>query len=263
VTAVCGRYWLVTPADVLASRFRLRGELPPVLPRWNAAPSQELPVVRWDAATGARVLEPMRWGLVPGWAVRPEDAGRPINARAETAAEKPTFKEPLRRSRALVPADGFFEWRTGDRGREPVAFRLKARRPFAFAGVFDTWRPREGPPLRSFAILTTRPNRLVAGVHDRMPVILAPDAEEMWLDPATQDPEALAPLLEPLAAEEMEAFDVSRRVNAPANDDPSVLDPPGVESAPEPANPAAKDAQLGLWENEGDADGEGREDDAD
>jgi putative SOS response-associated peptidase YedK len=183
--------------------------------------------------------------------VRPEDAGRPINARAETAAGKPSFKEPLRRSRALVPADGFFEWKKGDRAREPVAFRLKSRRPFAFAGVFDTWAPRSGPPVRTFAILTTRPNELAATVHDRMPVILTPEGEEVWMDSSVQDPARLAPLFEPLGADAMEAFAVSRRVNTPANDDASVLDPPGPE-APPPAK--APEAQRDLWENDDDAD---------
>ena len=183
---MCGRYWLVTPADVLASRFRVRGERVPLLPRWNAAPG---------AGPARRPLRrrhgrprPRAHALGPRAVlgrVRPEDAGRPINARAETAGGKPSFKEPLRRSRALVPADGFFEWKKGDRGREPVAFRLKSRRPFAFAGIFDTWTPRSGPPLRTFAILTTRPNGLVAPVHDRMPLILAPDDEERWLDPGS------------------------------------------------------------------------------
>lgn len=255
---MCGRYWLVTPADVLASRFRVRGERVPLLPRWNAAPGQDLPVVRFDAATGARVLEPMRWGLVPSWALRPEDAGRPINARAETAGGKPSFKEPLRRSRALVPADGFFEWKKGDRGREPVAFRLKSRRPFAFAGIFDTWTPRSGPPLRTFAILTTRPNGLVAPVHDRMPLILAPDDEERWLDPGIPDPEGLARSLAPPDEGAMEAFPVSRRVNTPANDDASLLDPSGPEVPPAPKTLAASEAQRDLWENEDDdGDGEG------
>lgn len=255
---MCGRYWLVTPIDLLASRFRLSGERVPLVPRWNAAPGQDLPVVRLDAKTkGARVLEPMRWGLVPSWAASPEDAGRPINARAETAATKPTFKEPLRRSRALVPADGFFEWKKGDRGREPFALRLKSRRPFAFAGIFDTWTRRGGPPLRTFAILTTRPNELVAGVHDRMPVILTPEGEDLWLDADTHDPAALAPLFEPLGAEAMEAFAVSRRVNAPANDDPSVLDAPGPEAPPPPKKGRTPAAQRDLWENGGDDDDEG------
>jgi len=108
---MCGRYWLVTPFDVLASRFHVRGERMPLVPRWNAAPGQDLPVVRPDPKVkGARILEPMRWGLVPSWAAGPEDAGRPINARAETAATKPSFRESFRRRRALVPADGFYEW---------------------------------------------------------------------------------------------------------------------------------------------------------
>jgi putative SOS response-associated peptidase YedK len=250
---VCGRYWLVTPADVLASRFRVRGERTPLLPRWNAAPGQELPVVRLDAArAGARVLEPMRWGLVPSWAASPEDAGRPINARAETAAGKPTFKEPFRRHRALVPADGFFEWKKGDRGGDPYAIRLKSRRPFAFAGIFDTWTPRGGAPQKTFAILTTRPNELVAGLHDRMPVILTPQGEDIWLDPEVRDPDALAPLLAPLEAAAMEAFAVSRRVNSPANDDASVLDPPGPEAPRPPKARKAPAAQRLLWDNDDD-----------
>jgi putative SOS response-associated peptidase YedK len=224
---VCGRYWLVTPSDVLASRFHVRGERAPLVPRWNAAPGQDLPVVRLDPkARGARVLEPMRWGLVPSWATDPEDAGRPINARAETAATKPSFKEPFRRRRALVPADGFFEWKKGDRGREPFAIRLKSRQTFAFAGLFDEWTPRGGAPVRTFAILTTRPNALVGALHDRMPVILSPEGEDLWLDAGIEDAARLAPLFEPPDAAAMEAFPVSRHVNAPAHDDPSVLDPP-------------------------------------
>ncbi len=255
---MCGRYWLVTPADVLASRFHVRGERRPLLPRWNAAPGQDLPVVRADPRVkGARVLEPMRWGLVPSWAGAPEDAGRPINARAETAADKPTFKEPLRRSRALVPADGFFEWKKGERGREPFAVRLKSRRPFAFAGIFDTWTPRSGPPLRTFAILTTRPNELVGKLHDRMPVILSPEGEDLWLDPDVRDPARLAPLFEPLEEAAMEVFAVSSRVNAPANDDPSVLEPPGPEPARPPKARAAGPSQRSLWENDGDDDEDG------
>jgi len=253
---VCGRYWLVTPFDVLASRFHVRGERAPLVPRWNAAPGQDLPVVLPDAsARGARVLRPMRWGLVPSWADAPDDAGRPINARAETAATKPSFKEPLRRRRTLVPADGFFEWKKGDRGRQPWAIRLKSRRPFAFAGLFDEWRPRGGPPLRTFAILTTRPNGLVGELHDRMPVILTPEGEDLWLDRDVEDPARLAPLFVPLDAALMEAFEVSRRVNAPANDDPSVLGPP-EPGPPRPARPRGpRPRQRSLWEDERD-DGE-------
>jgi putative SOS response-associated peptidase YedK len=253
---LCGRYWLVTPFDVLASRFHVRGEHVPLVPRWNAAPGQDLPVIRADAReAGARVLEPMRWGLVPSWAGRPEDAGRPINARAETAATKPSFREPLVRRRALVPADGFFEWKKGDRGVEPFAIRLKSRRTFAFAALFDEWKPRDGAPLRTFAILTTRPNELVATLHDRMPVILTPEGEDVWLDPGVKDPARLQPLFEPLHAGTMETFPVSGYVNAPAHDDPSVLDPPPPEPASRPAPAKPRPAQRDLWENGGDDDG--------
>jgi putative SOS response-associated peptidase YedK len=252
---VCGRYWLVTPFDVLASRFHVRGERAPLVPRWNAAPGQELPVVRLDPTVkGARILEPMRWGLVPSWAGGPEDAGRPINARAETAAAKPSFKEPLRTRRALVPADGFFEWKKGDRGGEPYAIRLKSRRTFAFAGLYDEWKPRGGPVGRTFAILTTRPNELVGGLHDRMPVILSPDGEGLWLDPDVRDPARLAPLFEPPDADTMEAFPVSRHVNAPAHDDPSVLDPPSPDPARPPKLRKDRATQRSLWENGGDDD---------
>lgn len=247
---MCGRYWLVTPLDALTSRFRLAGERVPLAPRWNAAPGQDLPVIRAGPG-GGRVLEPMRWGLVPSWAASPADAGRPINARAETAATKPSFQEPMRRSRALVPGDGFFEWKKGDRGREPFAIRLKSREPFAFAGLWDEWRPRQGPAIRSFAILTTRPNALVAELHDRMPVILTPAGEDVWLDPGSR-PADLSKLFEPADAALFESFPVSKRVNAPANDEPSVLEPP--EPAP-PAPRRERPAQPGLWEN-GDDDGE-------
>jgi putative SOS response-associated peptidase YedK len=252
---VCGRYWLVTPFDVLASRFHVRGERVPLVPRWNAAPGQDLPVVRLDAtARGGRVLEPMRWGLVPSWAAGPEDAGRPINARAETAATKPSFREALRRRRAIVPADGFFEWKRGDRVREPFAIRLKSRETFAFAGLFEEWKPLDGAPQRTFAILTTRPNALVGALHDRMPVILSPEGEDLWLDPGVEDPARLAPLYEPPDAGAMEAFAVSRHVNTPAHDDPSVLDPPPPEPARPPKAGRARPPQRSLWENGGDDD---------
>ncbi len=254
---MCGRYWLVTPFDVLASRFHVRGERTPLVPRWNAAPGQDLPVVRLDAVrNGTRVLEPMRWGLVPSWSAGPEDAGRPINARAETAATKPTFKEPLRRRRALVPADGFFEWKKGDRGGEPFAIRLKSRKTFAFAGLFDEWKPRGGPVQRTFAILTTRPNELVAELHDRMPVILSPEGEALWMDPHEQDPARLAPLFEPPDSATMEAFPVSRSVNTPAHDDPSVLDPPAPEPSRPPKAKKERATQRSLWENGEDDEGD-------
>jgi len=252
---MCGRYWITSPADVLISRFRVSGEAIPLRPRWNAAPGQDLPVIRLGGE-GARRLEPMRWGLVPAWASDPADAGRPINARAETAATKPSFREPFQRRRALVPADGFFEWRRYGRTAVPLGFRAKSGQPFAIAGLWDEWRPREGPPLRTFALLTTDANAEVARVHDRMPVILEPGAEDLWLDSRVEDAASLASVLRPLPAGLLESFDVSPRVNSPDVDDPSVFDlaAPAVGKAPKGAHPG-RVAQRSLWEN-GDDDAE-------
>ncbi len=246
---MCGRYWITSPADVLVSRFRVRGELVPLMPRWNAAPGQDLPVIRVGKA-GERRLELMRWGLVPAWASDPADAGRPINARAETAAAKPSFRESFQRRRALVPADGFFEWRRYGNKAVPFGFRRKSREPFAIAGLWDEWRPRGGPPLRTFAVLTTDANPEVADVHDRMPVILEPGAEDLWLDPSVEDPASLEKVLRPLSAGTLDAFDVSPRVNSPEIDDPSVFD----VAAPLPSKPPKRaqpprELQRSLWEN--------------
>ncbi len=255
---MCGRYWIASPADALISRFRVRGEPAPLRPRWNAAPGQDLPVVRLSegsADAGARVLEPMRWGLVPAWVADPSDAGRPINARAETAASKPSFRESFRRRRALVPADGFYEWRRRGPESVPFAFRAKSRETFAIAGLWDEWQAREGPPLRTFALLTTDASADVAPVHDRMPVILERGAEELWLDAGLEDGARLQKLLRPLPAGALESFVVSSRLNSSRVDDPSVQEPPlpfspRLPGTARPADPV----QRSLFEDEdGDA----------
>lgn len=246
---MCGRYWITSPADVLISRFRVSGEAIPLRPRWNAAPGQDLPVIRVGDG-GERLLEPMRWGFVPGWAADPADAGRPINARAETAALKPTFRESFRRRRALVPVDGFYEWKRYGNVAVPYGFRMRSKKPFAIAALWDEWRPREGPPLRTFTLLTTDASPEVARVHDRMPAILEPDAEDLWLDPRVEDAASLAPALRPLPEGVLESFDVSPRVNSPEVDDPSVFDL-GAPRAPKPPKRAepAREVQRSLWEN--------------
>jgi putative SOS response-associated peptidase YedK len=246
---MCGRYWITSPADALISRFRVRGEAIPLRPRWNAAPGQDLPVIHLGDK-GQRRFDLMRWGFVPAWASDPADAGRPINARAETAATKPSFREAFRRRRALVPADGFYEWRRYGQRPVPFGFRVKSREPFAIAGLWDEWRPREGPPLHTFALLTTDASADVTRVHDRMPVILEQGAEELWLDPRVEDAASLAKVLRPLPAGALESFDVSPRVNSPEIDDPSVFE---LAAPPAPAPPKRvhpeEAAQRSLWEN--------------
>ncbi|RME47353.1 MAG: SOS response-associated peptidase, partial [Caldilineae bacterium] len=172
-----------------------------------------------------RRLDTFRWGLIPAWAKDPAIGSRMINARAETVAQKPSFKRPLRRQRCLVLADGFYEWQKTPQGKIPVYIHLEAHRPFAFAGLWDRWVSAEGEALYTCTILTTRPNDLLAPIHNRMPVILTPEAVEAWLSPVEQAPQSLLPLLRPYPAEAMTCYPVSRLVNSPANDLPDCIRP--------------------------------------
>jgi putative SOS response-associated peptidase YedK len=217
---MCGRFTLTADPGDVARRFGA----PPAqgggtTPRYNIAPTQTVITVTGD---GTRQLEQMRWGLVPRWAKDPKMGSRMINARAETLAEKPAFRDALRRRRALIPADGFFEWAPpppGRRSKQPMHVRLRSGEPFAFAGLWDEWRPPEGgEPVRTCTIITTEPNELMATFHHRMPVILAPEVEALWLDPEVTDTKHLRSLLVPYPAGEMTAYAVSPDVNAVTND---------------------------------------------
>ena len=219
---MCGRYTLSTPGAAVAELLEL-DSAPRLAPRYNIAPTQESAVVR--LADGRRSLAGLRWGLVPYWAADPSIGSRMINARSETVAEKPAFRSSLRRRRCLVPADGFYEWRRTPAGKQPYLIRLCGGGPFAFAGLWERWVPHDGEPIESFTILTTRPNELIATLHDRMPVILPARHHGLWLDPAESAPERLTSVLRPFPAEEMEAFPVSTLVNAPANDVPECVAP--------------------------------------
>lgn len=219
---MCGRYTLSAPGDAVAELLELE-TAPRLEPRYNIAPTQEAAVLR--LVDGNRELSPLRWGLVPFWAADPAIGSRMINARSETAADKPAFRTGLRRKRCLVPADGFYEWRRVAAGKQPYLLSLAGGGPFAFAGLWDRWVPHEGEPIESFTILTTRPNEMVATLHDRMPVILPPRHHELWLDPAVTSPERLGALLAPLPAAEMTAYPVSTLVNSPANDLPDCVQP--------------------------------------
>jgi putative SOS response-associated peptidase YedK len=221
---MCGRFTLTAGAQALADEFEL-ADVPQLAPRYNIAPSQDVASVRMNRSGERRVLRTVRWGLIPHWAKDPAVGNRMINARAESAAEKPAYRTPFRKRRCLVPATGFFEWKRVGISKQPMLMRLRSGGPFAFAGLWDRWQPPEGEPVDSCTILTTTPNDLVAPIHNRMPVILPPEAYAPWLDPGLQKPSELASLLAPYDASEMLVHPVSRRVNSPAHDDEDCIEP--------------------------------------
>ena len=198
-------------------------DVPEIQPRYNIAPSQPVLSVAADRDSGARVAEFLRWGLVPHWAKDPSIGNRMINARAETLADKPSFRGPLRHNRCLIPASGFYEWRKQGTSKQPMFVRMADGQPFALAGLWATYTPPDGSELRSCTIITTEPNSLLATIHNRMPAILDPVDYDTWLDPAIQHPPDVLPLLVPFEAEKMDAYPVSTVVNSPANDVPDCL----------------------------------------
>ncbi len=221
---MCGRFTLTTTAEDLANCFELSQPLG-LAPRYNIAPTQQVAAVRAVVEDGGeRRLLLLRWGLVPSWARDLRVGNRMINARAETASQKPAFRSAFRARRCLVPADGFFEWRRRGKQRQPHYIQMRDGRPFAFAGLWERWvDPETGQVVESCTLLTTTPNELVETIHDRMPVILQPGDYDRWLDPQVNDPAQLEPLLRPFPADEMTAFPVSTRVNSPRNDDPACI----------------------------------------
>mgnify|MGYP000052998541 CR=1 FL=1 len=193
--------------------------IPPTLaPHYNIAPSQPIACVRTDPQTAERKCIELKWGLVPSWAKDGSIGNKMINARSETAAEKPSFKNAFKQQRCVVLADGFFEWKREGKAKEPYYFRFKDRRPFCFAGLWERWDKRPEDPLETCAMLTIGPNTLMKPINHRMPVILQEKDYETWLDPKIQDPRFLACLLQPYPPEDMEAFPVSPIVNNPKND---------------------------------------------
>lgn len=231
---MCGRFTLHQDTDAVAERFGAQETLFTISPRYNIAPTQPVAVV--TQAEGARRLEGYRWGLVPFWARDDTIGNKLINARAETLGEKPAFKNALQRRRCLVPADGFYEWKRLDRNRkEPMHIRRTDEELFAFAGLWEEWRnPESGAPLRTCTIITVAPNALLASIHDRMPAILRPEDEALWLNVAEVDKQAALSLLRPYPDEAMEAYAVSRRVNTPTQDDPACIAPAPTEASVSP-----------------------------
>jgi len=218
---MCGRYTLRAPADVIADEFELP-VMPPWVPRWNVAPTQTVAAIRLTDGKPEGVN--LRWGLIPWWAEDVKKLPLLINAKSESAATKPAFRDAFKRRRCLVLADGFFEWQKIGKQKQPWYYTLRNERPFAFAGLWDRWKRGE-QPIESCTILTTDANELAAAVHDRMPVILAREARDAWLDPEIDDPAALQELLRPYPAAEMSAYQVNPIVNKAGNDVPECVAP--------------------------------------
>jgi putative SOS response-associated peptidase YedK len=220
---MCARFTLRTPPDLLAARFGLP-QAPDLRPRYNVSPTQSVPVVG-SKPDGRRGLALFKWGFIPHWA-NDATGPRPVNAKAETVAQSVLFGESLRKRRCVVPADGFYEWAVVNKKKMPVWFHLRDKSPFGFAGIWDVWPGPEGKVF-TVAILTTTPNDLCRAVHDRMPVILRPEAEAVWLDPTVDSPDKVMPLVGPYPAELMAADDANPALNKPAFEGPDCLLPPG------------------------------------
>jgi putative SOS response-associated peptidase YedK len=216
---MCGRYRLSRRKQIVEEYFDCGSDEPDWSPRYNIAPAQPVPVIRENPKEPARELSLMRWGLIPSWAQDSSVAAQMINARSETAATKPAFRGALKFRRCLIPADGFYEWLRTGKSKQPYCFEVNDGQLFAFAGLWDRWRDPSGNWMKTCSILTTTPNAVTAAVHDRMPVILDPDAYDLWLDPGMQNVAAASELLKPCDARLMRCYPVSTRINSVANDD--------------------------------------------
>ena len=218
---MCGRYSLIADLGELARRFEFDGDWAKFDSAYNVAPTQDVLTV---VGGETRPVGLMRWGLIPHWARDPKIGARMINARAETVAEKPAFRDALRRRRCLVLADGFYEWQRTAGTKRPMRIVMRSGEPFAFAGLWSVWRDPDGNRVPSCAIITTSANDLLRPIHDRMPVVLSREMEDFWLDESVDDPDTLRGFLTPHPSDEMEAHAVSSLVNSVANDGPEVIE---------------------------------------
>jgi putative SOS response-associated peptidase YedK len=224
---MCGRFSLRARAlAVLADFFDLIN-LPPMAARYNIAPSQPVPVVRLNTDTSKtpRELVVMRWGLIPSWAKDANIGYKMINARAESLHEKPSFRSALQKKRCLIAADGFYEWKSSGKNKQPYFLHFPDDRPFAFAGLWDIWEGPDHSVIESCTIITTTANNFMHPIHERMPLILSPDIFNIWLDPTIMSPEKILPLLKIDNYDGMEAHPVSSLVNKPINDVPECVEP--------------------------------------
>ena len=219
---MCGRYTFTLSAASLTEAF---GLVPPgfvIRDGYNIAPGQYIVIVRPEG--GRRLADVAFWGLIPPWVKDPSEFSKPINARAETLTEKPTFRTAFRRKRVIIPASGFYEWKASEKGKQPFYIHPQEEGFFAFAGLMEDWQGPNGEQMVSACIITTEPNALMAGIHNRMPVILPRTAWDLWLDPASQTRE-VQPLLVPYLEGLMAAHPVSQAVGNVRNDSPDLILP--------------------------------------
>jgi putative SOS response-associated peptidase YedK len=230
---MCGRYTLSSPVEVIADLFEItfpahggeQLELPEIHPRYNLAPTQEAPVALVREPGAPRTLALLRWGLIPYWAKEASIGNRMINARAEGVADKPAYRFSFKKKRCLIPTDGFYEWKKEGKGKQPYLIRHRDHRPFAFAGLWSTWKSPEGPVIETFTILTTDANGAIRELHNRMPVVVDRADFGTWLDPKVEDKEKLQALLKPAPDEDFELIRVSKAVNSPAHDAADCVEP--------------------------------------
>jgi putative SOS response-associated peptidase YedK len=230
---MCGRYVITSAPEAIRALFRYL-EKPDFPPRYNVAPTQPVPIIRIEG--GVRRFALVRWGLIPSWVKDPRSLSLLINARGETVNEKPAFQNAMRRRRCLFPADGFYEWKADGARRRPYFVRPREGGPIAFAGLWETWSGPNGEEVETACIVTTRANRILAPIHDRMPVVIAPDGFDLWLDTARVDAVTAAALIVPAPDDLFETYEISTAVNRTANDSAALIEP--IESSATPAVPA-------------------------
>jgi putative SOS response-associated peptidase YedK len=247
---MCGRYAIISAPEAIRALFGY-AEQPNFPPRYNVAPTQPVPIVR--LVEGQRHFALVRWGLIPSWVEDPRNFSLLINARGESVNDKPAFRYAMRRRRCLFPADGFYEWRYEGKEKQPFFVRAKAGGSLAFAGLWETWCGPNGEEMETAAIVTTAANRSLAAIHDRMPVILAPDAFDAWLDCNTVDAEMAAALIASAPDDLLDAYEVSPAVNRVANDSPDLIErattseQPAPPESRKPVTRADNDDQLSLF----------------
>jgi putative SOS response-associated peptidase YedK len=234
--SMCGRYAITSAPEAIRKLFGYP-EQPNFPPRYNIAPTQPIPIVRLDQ--GARHFALVRWGLLPSWVEDPKKFSLVINARDDSVLGKPAFRSAMRYRRCLVPADGFYEWQAAGAGpKRPYYIRRKDRAPFAFAGLWEVWTGPNGEEMQTAAIVTTAANRVLRPIHDRMPVMLSPDAFDLWLDTKNVDARTAHALLIPAPEHLIEAYPISTAVNRVANDDASLIAPLDAAAEAQAASPA-------------------------